>query len=403
MRASELRRAKLLGGRVLDVATGDLRRRDLGIEAGVIVEPNQLNDARAVDVSDLIIMFGLWDCHAHPGSLMHDPSAEGYFEGVAARTVRAGNNMLNAASMGVTGIRCMHEASGIDLAWAAAFERGDPAGPRVIPAGRAIRTTGGHMTAWPRRHLEVEDAIEADGPAEVVKAVRSQAERGARWLKVMLTGGLFSRNEEADEPQLSDDELQALMVAARQRGLPVAAHCGGARPAERFSALGGRSIEHGYMLDERAVAAMASSGLWLVPTIGVTQNVEMMKADGWPPFAIRRASEVSPLHQASLAMGLAAGVSIATGADLNPIGPRLHDELRQLEQVGMDRLGVLHAASVGGRQMVGLDSYTCPEPGAAADLILLEADPRQDLHALRRPVGVLAYGRFLVHPDSATA
>jgi imidazolonepropionase-like amidohydrolase len=344
-------------------------------------------------------MFGLWDCHAHPGSLMYDPMGDGYFEGVAVRAARAGSNMLEAATMGVTGIRCCHEASGIDLAWEEAFANGRPVGPRVVSAGRAIRTTGGHMSAWPRRYLEIEDAIEADGPDEMTRAVRSQAERGVSWLKIMLTGGLFSRHESADGLQMSDDELQALLAAAHQRGVPVAAHCGGARPAQRFAELGGRSIEHGYRLDEEAVASLASAGVWLVPTVGVTQNLEMMHADGWPAHAVSRAEEVAPLHRASLEMGLAAGVRIATGADLNPIGPRLHDELAILERIGMHRSDILRAATVSARELVGLGGDQSPQPGAAADLILLRSDPRDDLRVLRDPVGVIAHGRFVVRPD----
>ena len=50
-------------------------------------------------------MYGLWDCHAHVGGLMYDPDAHGYFEAPAARTIRAGVNLAQAARMGITGVR----------------------------------------------------------------------------------------------------------------------------------------------------------------------------------------------------------------------------------------------------------------------------------------------------------
>ncbi len=388
----------LRGGEVLDVVSGERRRADLGVAGGVVVEPAALDHPEELDASGLLVSFGLWDNHAHPGSMMFDPSGAGFFESVAARTVRAGQNLLQAARMGVTGMRCLHEVSGIDLAWAAAFRAGEPPGPRLRCAGQAIRTTGGHGSVFPRRFLEFEDAVEADGPAAVARAVRSQAERGVDWIKVLLTGGLASPHETVHGAQLSDQELVALMTTANLRGLPVAAHCGGARPAERFAELGGRTVEHGYVLDERAASRMAEAGTWLDPTLGVSHDEAMMRADGWPDYALERALAVAPKHRESLRLCLAAGVPIVTGADLNPIGPRLHAELGFLEQAGMSRQQVLLAATVASRTLNGLGDAPAPEPGTAADLLLLDGDPLEDLAVLRRPAGVLAYGRVLLSP-----
>ena len=88
----------------------------------------------------------------------------------------------------------------------------------------------------------------------------------------------------------------------------------------------------------------------------------------------------------------------ATGADLNPIGPRLHAELGLLEEIGMAKLAVLHAATTGGRELNGLGAATAPQPGSAADLILLEGNPLDDMAHLRQPKGVVVFGRFVVDP-----
>src|SRR6202012_1973211 len=120
---------------------------------------------------------------------------------------------------------------------------------------------------------------------------RSLIEQGVDWIKVMLTGGLYSAHETVEDAQLTDDELEAVLDVATKRGIPVAAHCGSARVAERFAQAGGRSVEHGYALDEKAAAAMAAAGTWLVPTIGVTHDEEMRLPEGWPDHALRRALE----------------------------------------------------------------------------------------------------------------
>jgi imidazolonepropionase-like amidohydrolase len=298
--------------------------------------------------------------------------------------------------MGVTGIRTASEADGIDIAWRNAIARGGWPGPRIKCAGPAIRTTGGHGTAYPREYVNTMPYHIVDGPTEMRRAVRSLAELGTDWVKIMLTGGLYSVHETVDSGQLSDDELEMVMATARQRGLPVLAHCGSARLAEKFVALGGRSVEHGYALDESAARTIASHGAWLVPTVGVTHDVEMMRNDRWPEHAMNRAIASQKKHAEAVMACVAAGVKLATGADLNPIGPRLHAELRMLEGIGLRRIDVLRAATAGGRELNGLGAQTVPEPGVAADLIVLEGSPLDDMSVLARPRKVMTYGRWAV-------
>ncbi|QIG42001.1 amidohydrolase family protein [Nocardioides anomalus] len=386
------------GVRVLDVATGESVTQDVAVSADRVVEASRVVDPQVLDLPGATLLFGLWDCHAHPGSLMHDPSARGYFEGAPAWAVRAGANLMDAARQGVTGVRAVSEADGVDVAWSRAFAAGEYAGPRLLAAGPGLRTTGGHGTAYPRKPVGVEWEWAVDGADAFLRATRALVERGVDWVKVMLTGGLYSEHESIDDPQLTEAELDAVLTVAHARGVPVAAHCGSARVAETFARRGGRSVEHGYALDERAAAVMAEHGTWLVPTMAVTQDDALMDDDGWPEHAKRRARETAATHAEALMACVAAGVPIAAGADINPIGRRLHDELHFMEVAGMSRLAVLHAATVGGRRLAGLDDRTRPEPGAVADLLVVAGDPREDLAALREPLAVTTYGRLVVSP-----
>jgi imidazolonepropionase-like amidohydrolase len=388
----------LRGGYLLDVATGERERRDIEIAGGRIVPLGSLSERAEIDATGLTICFGLWDTHTHPGGLMYDPKGGGYFESVAERMIRAEVNLREALEMGITGVRAVGEASGIDLALAAAFERGDLVGPRLVAAGRAVGTTGGHGTAYPRRYIGVDERLVVDGPVETRRAVRSLVEQGATWVKLLLTGGLYSEHETVDGGQFDLDEFETAMATAAARGVPVSAHCGGTEWAVRFAEAGGASIEHGYALDERAADAMAKAGTWLVPTIGVTHDAEFLRETQWPPHAMNRALATATGHAEALHACRAAGVPIALGADLNPIGPRLHAELRILEGLGMSRLELLYAATVGGRRLMGLGDQTAPVPGAAADLVLVEGDPLDDLDVLRRPLGVTVFGRLVRDP-----
>jgi imidazolonepropionase-like amidohydrolase len=101
-------------------------------------------------------------------------------------------------------------------------------------------------------------------------------------------------------------------------------------------------------------------------------------------------------HADALMACVDAGVKIATGADLNPIGPRLHAELRMLEKAGMSRLQVLHAATSSGKELNGFGSESTPLPGSIADLIFVEGDPMENLQHLEAPRAVMTFGRFVV-------
>jgi imidazolonepropionase-like amidohydrolase len=383
------------GGRVVDTATGDAAVADVGVSRGHVAPVGELDDPASIDADGRYVLFGLNDVHAHPGGLMYDPCGHGYFENLADRTVRAGENLLEAVSMGVTGVRAVGEAEGADVAWSRAFASGAFPGPRLSCAGPIIRTTGGHGTAFPREYLHVCPDLISDGPDALRRAVRYLGERGVDWIKICLTGGLFSEHESVDGGQLSADELAAVMTTARERALPVAAHCGSARHAEEFARQGGRSVEHGYALDEASVKVMAEFGCFLVPTIGVTHDMDLIVGDGWPDHARIRAEQTAPGHADAVRAAIEAGVKIACGADLNPIGPRLHAELRILESIGIDRRTVLHAATSGGRELLGLGASTRPEPGDAADLIVVDGDPLADLGVLRAPSTVIVHGRTI--------
>lgn len=385
---------RIRGAKWLDVSNGEEIRQDLLVHDGAIAADDG-REASDLDASGATVLYGLWDCHAHPGGLMYDPDGTGWFESPADRTIRAGRNLQQAARMGITGVRCVDETDGIDLAWSRWFMSGEVAGPRVLGAGRGIRTTAGHGTRFPRAYSRLEGELVADGPDEMVRAVRTELERGAHWIKIMLTGGLMSEHETVDGGQFSDGELRALMEVANLRGIPVAAHCGGAEPARRFAELGGRSVEHGYRLDEEAAAVMAANGTWLVPTVSVTHDQEYIAAEGWPEHAATRSREAMPEHAEALRACIEAGVDVAVGADLNPIGPRLHRELAMLERAGMSRRAVLQAATVGGRTLNGLGHASLPEPGSAADLVVTAESPMDDLSVLSEPLAVLVGGRLL--------
>ena len=130
---------------------------------------------------------------------------------------------------GFTTIRVVGSGEWADVGLKQAIEAGYVVGPRIVPAGHALGATGGHCddTYLPpsMQKDEKQEGI-GDSPEELKYQVRRQRKFGAEVIKVCATGGVFSRNTEPGQQQLSEAELRAIADEAHQWGLRVAAHEG---------------------------------------------------------------------------------------------------------------------------------------------------------------------------------
>ena len=183
------------------------------------------------------------------------------------RSLRRASEMAGAAARtlgaGVTTVRLVGETDYLDIALRRAVEAGDVPGPRIFTACHALCCTGGH--GWDA------DAMEADGADGFARATRLQLRAGADLVKVCISGGIAGEHEQIDTPQLTDDEMRAVIETAHAWGKQVTAHAGSSATVQAALALGLDGVEHGYSLDEETVRLMAERGTWYVPTITVSR------------------------------------------------------------------------------------------------------------------------------------
>jgi imidazolonepropionase-like amidohydrolase len=91
-----------------------------------------------------------------------------------------------------------------------------------------------------------------------------------------------------------------------------------------------------------------------------------------------------------------AGVGILVGCDAQIAGFCVHDELRKMVEGGMSPLTALQAATLNPARYLHLDDTTGPvAAGKRADLVLLDANPLEDIGHVRRIRAVVAAGRML--------
>jgi imidazolonepropionase-like amidohydrolase len=160
------------------------RRADVGIEDGRIVSVGDVGDAEEeIDAEGRYVAPGLIDAHVHLSfDARPDPSTTRQ-EAQTLLAMRATANLEAALAAGVTTVRDLGSPGTLSIDARRAVEEGVVPGPRVVPAGENVVMTGGHGHWFGR---------EADGPAEVRKAVREQLKKGADVIKCMATGGVLT-------------------------------------------------------------------------------------------------------------------------------------------------------------------------------------------------------------------
>lgn len=354
-----------------------------------VVEPGELPEgllaeARAsgslIQQPGATLLPGLIDLHLHliwdgsddpVRSLALETPEQTLLKGVgfAATTLRAG----------ITTVRDLGSVHDQAIRLAEAVERGWIPGPRIIASGRSIVMTGGHDPFW---------GLAVDGPAEALKAVRTQLFAGARVIKVSATGGVYGRpsGESVDDVELLPDELRAIVEQAHRRGVKVSAHAIGQQGIQNSIDAGIDTIEHGHFLTPEQARAMAERGMALIPTLYVYQC--LAESPNIPAYARAKAREVIDRHQQAFTDARAAGVLIGAGSDAGSPEtphPALIEEIEALVNGGLTRAEALRAATADAARILDLgDEIGHVRPGYRADLVLVDGDPTSDLTALRR-------------------
>lgn len=339
--------------------------------------------ATVVDAAGQFLMPGFIDAHCHLTYALvperPEPHPDVPFLG--ARAAR-----LQLAS-GVTTVRDLGGNNYVDLALGRAIERGDVPGPHVVAAGKAIASTGGHVHYWAR---------EADGPDEIRKAVREQVRAGAEVIKLMVSGGAANVGERPDAMQLQPDELRAAVREANEAGRKVAMHAHPSRAIQAAVQAGAASIEHGMGLDDAAIEAVLEHDVWVVPTQAVYRRIAD-NVDGWPRAKADIAKRILESKVPNLRRAVEAGVKIGVGTDPGRHLPHgeIVGEMLALQEAGLTPEQVLFAATRGNAELLGLsDEIGTIEVGKRADLVLLAADPRDDLEHARHVRGIVVHGRI---------
>ncbi len=357
-------------------------------------------EAERLDCGGRVVIPGLIDAHWHATlasvSLQQALTADAaYVHLLAAR---------EAAATLLRGFTTVRDVGGPAFALKRAIDEGVVAGPRIFPAGAMISQTGGHgdfrllvdLPKAPRDPLSYSEragiSALADGVEPVLQRAREQLMKGASQVKIMVGGGVTSLYDPLDSIQFTLPEMRAAVQAAADWGTYVCAHVYSPGGIQRALQAGVRSIEHGQLADEETVKMMADAGIWWSIQPFLADADSNPKAD---PRARAKQLAVAEGTERAFEMGRRHGVPMAFGTDilLNPAGPPTQG--RQLAKLTrfMPPLEALRMATGAAGELLALSGERAPyagplgviAPGAAADLLVIEGEPEQDLAFLGEP------------------
>jgi len=224
----------------------------------------------------------------------------------------------------------------------------------------------------------------ADGCEEVVKAVREQIHAGSDLVKIMATGGVMTPGVDPEDAHYSAEEMAAGIAEAVRFHRPTASHAQGSEGILNATRGGVSSIEHGIFMNEECCEEMVERGTFLVPTLAALRNILENAAQGIPDYVVEKARRCAAAHERSVRMFHAAGGRIALGTDAGTAF-NLHgcnaDALRVMVGVGLSGLDALRAGTRNASDLMRLDDRGRIAEGVAADLLVVEGDPSQDIEA----------------------
>ena len=394
----------------IDVNTGKvITNKSITVDKGKIESIDTgfieiTSNDKLIDLRGYTLMPGLMDMHVHFGQEYKSKSERPVKIERETSAIIANKHALTTLKSGFTTVRQVGDSGLIAISLRNLINSGEVVGPRIFTSGKSIATTGGHADPTNGKDSDsyeypvAEDGV-INGPYDAYTAVRQRYKDGADGIKLTVTGGVLSVAKSGDNPQFTEEEVIAVVNAAKDYGMWVAVHAHGSEGMKRAVIAGVNSVEHGTFMTEEVMDLMINKGTYYVPTISAGEFVaEKAKIDNYFPEIVRpKAASVGPQIGNTFNKAYKRGVKIAFGTDagVQPHGTNWK-EFVYMVKFGMPPMETIQSATINTAKLLKIDSILGSiEVGKMADIIAIDGNPIEDINTMENVVFVMKEGELI--------
>ena len=360
--------------------------------------------AERVDWSGFTVLPGLIDLHTHLADAGQSADLGLPLKTSPAATALIGaHNARLTLEAGFTTVRDVGTYRGLtDIALRDAINAGHVPGPRMFVAGAYITIPkgGGELNGViPNDQLPSDMRLGvASTPEEAAAKTAFLIEQGADFIKTIATGAVLAIGTEPGEPEITEDQLRAVVETARAKGVFVTAHAHGAVGIKNAIRAGVRSIEHASLIDDDALAMAKASGTWLVMDIYNGDYIDDIGTkEGWPEEYLRKNRETTDVQRVGFMKAVKRGVKLAYGTDsgVYPHGQNAK-QFAYMVRYGMTPMQAIQSATIRAAELLGKEKMLgAIAAGRFADLVAVKENPLANITALEHVALVMKDGKIV--------
>ena len=273
----------------------------------------------------------------------------------------------------------------------AMVEAGEVIGPRIQTAGPYLTIPGGGgdltFPEIPNDKIpaESQQGIAAT-PEEFAARARNAIDKGADFLKVIASGAVFSIGTDPGAPEMNQDDIEAVVKVAKQRGVKVTAHVHSDQSGRDAIFAGVNSIEHASLLSDETIALAVDNNVALsMDLYNGTYTDTVGRELGYPEVFIQRNANTTEAQRVVFEKAVAAGATLLYGTDAGVLPHNMGGwQFDVMVARGMTPMQAIKSAtSVAAQHMNLNDRIGALSEGFRADIIAVFGNPLSDVRVLR--------------------